>query len=575
MKAIIKKALILPIFLVLLFTSCQDEVIETNQEDPQETFTASSNIASLLLRTSTNDGSRDNIIDGANCLNIQLPVTVFVNGLEIIIDSEEDFEVIEAIFDQLDDDDDTLEILFPITIILHDYTEIVIQNQNQLEEYISECFDDDDDIECVDFVYPITYSVFNSNTNSLNTVTINNDREMYRFIESLEPADLVSLNFPVTLIFFNGETLEVYNNEELVSALERAINYCDEDDDDDYGDDDFTIERLNDLLISCPWIVHVVERNEDDLTDVYRNFIVNFFESGEVTVRRLNGETHEGTWELMETDDGVSIQLSFDTLVDFTLTWFVYDVGNDQIKLYNEGGNHIILELYCNDNTIECTEEVVDSYLMDCHWNVVNLNGSDDLIIFELDFKDNQSLEITNTSTNEVINATWSTSQSTDGVILEFNNVGGANIQAISGNWLINECEDGRFSLNNDASDEMVIEKDCDDNQSTNDLVDIIIDGHWIVTNYNNDNVSETENYDGYQFTFNTDGIVVAVNDTNTFAGSWSTTIDGGQLTMILEFGNQAPLDEFNDDWDVFNFDIDRVILEDESDNDVLVFEKV
>ena len=90
-------------FALLLFTSCQDEVIEETPVNEEEVLVANSALASSMRSTVTMDGSFDNIIDHANCLSIELPVTVVVNGLEIIIDSVEDYEVIEAIFDEFDD----------------------------------------------------------------------------------------------------------------------------------------------------------------------------------------------------------------------------------------------------------------------------------------------------------------------------------------------------------------------------------------------------------------------------------------------------------------------------------------
>ena len=63
---------------------------------------------------------------------MNLPVTVFANGIEIVVDSEEDLERIEETFDASDDDNDTLEIVFPITVTMSDYTEMVINNQAEL-----------------------------------------------------------------------------------------------------------------------------------------------------------------------------------------------------------------------------------------------------------------------------------------------------------------------------------------------------------------------------------------------------------------------------------------------------------
>ena len=203
MKSLLK---FLPItfFTLLIFTSCQDEIFEETPINEEEVLVANSTLASSMRSTATMDGSLDNIIDHANCLSIELPVTVVVNGLEIIIDSVEDYEVIEAIFDEFSGDDDNLEIVFPITIILSDFTEITINNYDELENFIGECSGEneiDDDIECIDFQYPITISIFNSEFQVIDTVTINSDNELYNFIENeLDDNVLASLNYPVTMI---------------------------------------------------------------------------------------------------------------------------------------------------------------------------------------------------------------------------------------------------------------------------------------------------------------------------------------------------------------------------------------
>ncbi|MGB5782809.1 MAG: hypothetical protein WBM42_13115, partial [Eudoraea sp.] len=95
MKKTPKLLSVLLILLSILIVSCRQEENEFIEATPEETLKANSNVANLLLRTSMNDGSDDNIIDNASCFSIDLPVTVNVSGLEIIVDSEEDFDTIE------------------------------------------------------------------------------------------------------------------------------------------------------------------------------------------------------------------------------------------------------------------------------------------------------------------------------------------------------------------------------------------------------------------------------------------------------------------------------------------------
>jgi hypothetical protein len=112
-----------------------------------------------------------------------------------------------------------------------------------------------------------------------------------------------------------------------------------------------------------------------------------------------------------------------------------------------------------NCDGTSCSEADIDTFLVECIWNVVNYNGSDNLMDYNFDFNaDGQTVTIYNTEIT--IAAFWSTSQSADGVILEFTNVTGPNIQAVTGSWLVVECNDARIELNR-GDDIMVLERTC------------------------------------------------------------------------------------------------------------------
>ena len=139
MKKTLKLLGTVAISLMLILTGCRSEESELIESPENETLEANSRVADLLQRTAQNDGSEDNIIDGASCFDIELPVTVNVNGLEITVDSEDDLDLIEEIFDEFEDDEDELEIFFPITIVLADFTEVVLENPDQLEDFAEDC----------------------------------------------------------------------------------------------------------------------------------------------------------------------------------------------------------------------------------------------------------------------------------------------------------------------------------------------------------------------------------------------------------------------------------------------------
>jgi len=356
--------------MVLIFNSCQEEFEEVNGGNDQETIMASSNTASLIKNTSTNDGSFDNIVDGASCFAINFPYTVEVAGIQITIDSIEDLHLIEEIFDEFDDDEDILELLFPITITLGDFTEIVIENEDALRELVAECTGgEDDDIECIDFVYPITLFTFDVNEQQTGSVVINSDKELRRFFAGLEEDDIVSIDFPITLKKFDGTEIMVNSNADLAVALEAAKDECDEDDDNDFNDDDFSEERLDAYLVECPWLVREVKRDGTNQTDQYFEYVMNFTEDGAVTVRDREGNMLTGEWETSISDHGVVLDLEFEVLVDFNLQWLVYEIGEGKIKLFGDDNNKIILKQYCEDDENESDDpNTLREILKECDW---------------------------------------------------------------------------------------------------------------------------------------------------------------------------------------------------------------
>ncbi len=153
----------------------------------QEAIAASSTTAKLIEDTCSNDGSFDNIVDESSCFNINFPYRVKANGVDLTINSIDDLDSIEEIFDALEEDEDIIDIIFPITITLADYAEITINGIEDLRGIAKECREggDDDDIECIDFVYPITLYTFDLNNEETGNFTVESDKNLRRFFAGL------------------------------------------------------------------------------------------------------------------------------------------------------------------------------------------------------------------------------------------------------------------------------------------------------------------------------------------------------------------------------------------------------
>ena len=113
--------------------------------------------------------------------------------------------------------------------------------------------------------------------------------------------------------------------------------------------------------------------------------------------------------------------------------------------------------------------------------------------------------------------------------------------------------------------------------------------GTWIVTLYNDSGMDETSDYNGFTFSFNSDGSLVATNGSETYNGTWSVTDDDDSgdddssgseedIDFNIAFSSPEILAEFTDDWDIESRSASMIALFDVSGGDGttdrLTFEK-
>ena len=668
----LKNLVYLPFLVLMLMMSCQNEETEIINPSNNDIIEGDSVAANLMSRMATNDGSVDNIIDYANCLEVVLPVTVTANGITITIQSVADYSQLENILDAFTNDDDAVDITFPITVILNDYTEIIITSQQQLEELIDDCVgenEDDDDIECIDFVYPVSFSIYNTDFQVIDTVTINDDEALYDFLEDLDGPILASLDFPVSLVTASGETVVVNSNQELEVAISDADGTCDEDDDYDWNDDDddCTEENIELNLKECLWDISDYD-NSNLFSDYYIDFNVNY----EFTVLDENSNAiHDGTWSVAQ--DGAVITLTFTTdWEDLAGDWTIvncddddeYNLDNGQITMQIEqdctannnnfdcfgtfdaefvkcdenldgfevfdltvafsncadpstfyltyhmslmdaetgvnalpnpeaytntsspetiyvraellsNGNFEVFEinLILEDCSLNCSISDVNSYLQTCVWNVVNLNGSDNLLNFNLTFEDNGDIAITDTSDGNSYTGFWNVTDVAGDIVLELANISGPNIQAISDYWKVIDCDSDRLEFINGNNETMVLEQlPC---YSETDLFTEITECDWTVFSYINSGVDQTSTYAGQTFTFNENEFVYAIEGETINYGSLSAENTASDQLVVLfamqgtssGLGGYYTVTSITDNYIIFSADGTTLKLEKECSN--------
>lgn len=106
----------------------------------------------------------------------------------------------------------------------------------------------------------------------------------------------------------------------------------------------------------------------------------------------------------------------------------------------------------------------------------------------------------------------------------------------------------------------------CDDDDAAaidnTQVFQSLTTGTWRVT-YFFDEKDETSDFDGYVFTFNSNGTATATKNSTPVFGSWSTEKSGsGTVKLILSFGFVIPLDELDEDWKILESSNVRMKLE-------------
>src|SRR5215207_6411353 len=88
---------------IIGFTSCQSEVDNVEGQNPN-TNNANSTTANNLKRTSMFDGSSDDFLDGNSCSSVLFPAAATVNGTQVSLLSQLDYQQVISILGQFNDD---------------------------------------------------------------------------------------------------------------------------------------------------------------------------------------------------------------------------------------------------------------------------------------------------------------------------------------------------------------------------------------------------------------------------------------------------------------------------------------
>ncbi len=320
--------------LVLISFSCEkeEESVTINNEN---TFVKTSPVTYLVKRVSQVETSIDNILDNTSYFKIQLPVQVTVDNQTVMISNSYDYHTVEDIKETYNYDDDIVNFTFPIVLEFPDFHSVTVNNVAQYNAILSQCSDDSNyhEISCINFNYPITINNYDTENQIGNTVSIQNDTQLYNYLDDLLDSAVIGIAYPIQLTNSDGTLVTVNSNTELEDAINAVVADC---------NTTVGILDLDDIIVNGPWIVSYCYYDYNDETSYYNGYVFNFNSNGASTAD-YSSNTIDGEWHIENESSYQKLDLNFDgnQLHDIETNWRVQEYTNTFIRLKHSDGNEV------------------------------------------------------------------------------------------------------------------------------------------------------------------------------------------------------------------------------------------
>ncbi len=126
----------------------------------------------------------------------------------------------------------------------------------------------------------------------------------------------------------------------------------------------------------------------------------------------------------------------------------------------------------------------------------------------------------------------------------------------------------GISSCSSDTADDNLQNSEA----SVQAITNLAVSGTWFISSFVDSGTDETNNFDGYGFTFNSDGSLQAENGLATITGTWSVTFDDSSddsddydssddIDFNLFFSAPPDFTELSEDWDIVSRSASRIEL--------------
>jgi len=208
------------IFLLLpiLMLSCYED--DAPLVEDENTLHHSSDLSSKLQSITSHNASFDDVVDNAFCFSLVFPYEPTVNDQLRVFNSAHDLSYLR--------EEDTIEIVFPASIVFSDYTIQEVNSTSELNALANQC-DDFQSItmfNCYSINFPLTLKDYNDVNSSFQTHHFFNNKAIFLYLENLHDSDVYEIDYPITLLTKNSREIVINNNQEFIDMLDSLPSHC-------------------------------------------------------------------------------------------------------------------------------------------------------------------------------------------------------------------------------------------------------------------------------------------------------------------------------------------------------------
>lgn len=180
----------------------------------------SSVLTPLIKSITLHNANFDDHIDNTSCFSLVFPYEVNINSNRRTISSIQDLNSI--------DENDQVQILFPVSIVFFDYTQHKVNTASELRLLTNSC-EEKFDIEhnpCLNFDFPIVIKEFNELDGTFETLNLISNEELFQYVDNLHDSDVYEIDYPILLLDSNSDGHVINSNSEFEEAFEASLTGC-------------------------------------------------------------------------------------------------------------------------------------------------------------------------------------------------------------------------------------------------------------------------------------------------------------------------------------------------------------